>query len=328
MKSEIRLALLALATVASAPAFAQDTPQCAALYDNGAQFFTSRGAPDGALNRQCFLTVMPKDGAQSLSNFPRLSSYPGPVLTEGTYEITIAGGGGGGGGGGMLASGGGGAGAVPFKTTQYLAPGVYKLTIGTGGRGGMPGFVVGGSGEPGAPTAMTQAYTNQTVAGFSGADTWAGRGDSSYMVASSRALAAPRADGLIADGQGAAGAGPNMGGGGDGGILPDRNRRAERPAEDGERMIVAGIPTGNPGRGGMRDGGGGGGASYGDGGSGKSVASGQDYQSGNRGGDGFVKLVPIQLAQATPRPAPVIVAPAVVQPAPYVAPAAAKRDRN
>ena len=46
-----------------------------------------------------------------------------------------------------------------------------------------------------------------------------------------------------------------------------------------------------------------------------------------KGGDGFVKLVPIQLAQATPAPAPVIVAP-VVQPAPYVAPAAAKRDRN
>lgn len=326
MKSEIRLALLALATVASAPAFAQDTPQCAALYDNGAQFFTSRGAPDGALNRQCFLTVMPKDGAQSLSNFPQLSQYPGPVLTEGTYEITLAGGGGGGGGGGMMASGGGGAGAVPYKTTQYLAPGVYKLTIGTGGRGGMPGFMVGGTGEAGAPTAMTQAYTNETVAGFRGADTWAARGDRGFLVASSRNVAVTRPDGIIADGQGANGPGPNMGGGGDGGILPDRNR-AERPAEDGERMIVAGIPTGNPGRGGLRDGGGGGGASYGDGGSGNSVASGSGYQDGNKGGDGFVKLVPIQIAQATPRPAPVI-APVVVQPAPYVAPAAAKRDRN
>jgi hypothetical protein len=111
MKSEIRMALLVLAST-SAPAFAQDTPQCASFYDNGQQFFTAAGAPDGAINRQCFLTVMPKDGPNSSADFPRLSQYPQPQLTEGTYEITLAGGGGGGGGGGFLASGGGGAGAV------------------------------------------------------------------------------------------------------------------------------------------------------------------------------------------------------------------------
>ncbi|MEO8202594.1 MAG: hypothetical protein ABI630_01930 [Betaproteobacteria bacterium] len=324
MKSEIRLALLMLAT-ASAPAFAQDTPQCASYFDNAKQIFTAAGAPEGAINRQCFLTVMPKDGPASVAGFPQLSQYPGPVLTEGTYEITLSGGGGGGGGGGLLASGGGGAGAVPYKTTQYLKPGVYKLTMGTGGRGGAPGFVVGGNGEEGAPTSMTMAYSNELVAGFRGAETFARRVDNSYMVASSRNVPAPRADGVIADGQGAQGV-AGLGNGGDGGILPDpKGNRAERPAQDGGPMIVAGIPTGQPGRGGMRDGGGGGGAGYGDGGNGKSVANSADYQGGMKGGDGFVKLVPMQVAQAS---RPVVVAPAPVQPAPYVAPAAARRDRN
>ncbi len=325
MKSEIRMALLVLAST-SAPAFAQDTPQCASFFNNSQQFFSAAGAPEGALNRQCFLTVMPKDGPTSLRDFPQLSQYPGPVLTEGTYEITLAGGGGGGGGAGLLASGGGGAGAVPYKTTQYLAPGVYKLTMGTAGRGGVPGFVVGGNGEDGAPTSMTKAYSNETIAGFRGADTWAGRTDRNYMVASARGIPAPGQTGLIADGQGARGV-AGLGNGGDGGILPDPKQRiAERPAQDGGPMIVAGIPSGQPGRGGMRDGGGGGGASYGDGGSGKTGGMrSDDTQAGAKGGDGFVKLVPIQLAQATPAP---VVVPARVEPAPYVAPIRAKRDRN
>ena len=324
MKTEIRIAMLVLAS-ASAPAFAQGTPQCSSFFDNSQQFFTAAGAPDGAINRQCFLTVMPKDGPTSAADFPQLAEYPGPVIKEGTYEVTLSGGGGGGGGGGFLASGGGGAGAVPLKTTTYLKPGVYKLTIGTGGRGGVPGFMVGGNGEDGAPTSMTMAYSNETVAGFRGADTWARAPQrSGYMVASSRGIPAPGPDGIIADGAGAPGVN-GMGSGGDGGILPDRNGyRAERPAQDGAPMAVAGIPTGQPGRGGMRDGGGGGGAGYGNGGDGKSVAmAGSDYQAGMRGGDGFVKLVPVQLAAATPAPVPVQAAPA-----PYVAPRAVKRDRN
>lgn len=331
MKSEIRMALLALASV-SGPALAQDVPQCASFFNNSQQFFTAAGAPDGALNRQCFLTVMPKSGPDAAADFPLLSQYPQPQIPEGTYEIILAGGGGGGGGGGMLASGGGGAGAVPLKTTQYLTPGIYKLTIGTGGRGGTPGMIVGGNGEEGAPTSITKAYANETVAGFRGADTWARAPQSqNYMVASARGIPVPGPDGTIVDGKGAPGVN-GMGSGGDGGRLPDPRdgRSYERPAQDGAAMRVADIPTGQPGRGGPRDGGGGGGASFGDGGNGKSIAAGGgDYQSGAKGGDGFVRLRPIQLAQATPiAPAPAT----VMTPAPAPAPAPEvlprRRDRN
>ncbi len=325
MKTEIRMALLALASV-SAPALAQDVPQCATLYDSGKQMFSAAGAPEGAYNRQCFLTVTPKDGPNSSADFPRLSQYPGPQIPEGTYEITLAGGGGGGGGGGFLASGGGGAGAVPVKVSQYLTPGVYKLTIGTGGRGGAPGTVVGGNGEEGAPTSITKAYSNETVAGFRGADTWARAPQTqNYMVASARGIPAPGPDGTIADGKGAPGV-AGLGSGGNGGRLPDPGdgRSYERPAQDGAPMQVAGIPTGKPGRGGPRDGGGGGGASLGDGGDGKSIVAGGDVQSGGRGGDGFVMLRPIQVAQATPAP----VAAPVPQPAPAPTVAPRRRDRN
>src|SRR4051794_3898339 len=117
MKTAIRFALLALAT-SSVPAFAQDAvPQCAALFDSASNMFTAKDAPTSAINRQCFLTVMPKDGAASLPSFPRLASYPSPQIQEGTYEILLSGGGGGGGGGALFGSGGGGAGAVPAKTT-------------------------------------------------------------------------------------------------------------------------------------------------------------------------------------------------------------------
>ena len=326
MKFEIRMALLAMAA-ASAPALAQETPQCASFYDNSQQFFTAAGAPDGAYNRQCFITVMPKGGPDSVADFPRLAQYPSPQIPEGRYEITLSGGGGGGGGGGLLASGGGGAGAVPTKATQYLSPGIYKLTIGTGGRGGAPGTFVGGDGEEGAPTSMTKAYTNETVAGFRGAETWArAPRTQNYMVASSRGIPAPGPDGMIADGKGAPGVN-GMGSGGDGGRLPDPRdgRSYERPAQDGAPMLVADIPTGKPGRGGPRDGGGGGGAGFGDGGDGKSIVAGGDTQSGQKGGDGFVKLRAIEIAQA-PTPAPVITPTAQPAPAPYVAPR--KRDRN
>jgi hypothetical protein len=217
---------------------------------------------------------------------------------------------------------------VPVKVQQYLKPGVYKLTIGTGGRGGAPGMIVGGNGEEGAPTSMTMAYSNETVAGYRGADTWARAPQTqNYMVASARGVPAPGPDGTIADGRGAPGVN-GMGSGGNGGRLPDPadGRSFERPAQDGAPMRVADLPTGQPGRGGPRDGGGGGGAGFGNGGDGKSIVSGGDFQSGQRGGDGFVKLRAIQVAQATP-PAPVA-APAAAQPAPapYVAPR--RRDRN
>ncbi len=189
------------------------------------------------------------------------------------------------------------------------------------------GAIVGGNGEDGAPTSITKAYSNELVAGYRGADTFArGPQPQGYMVASARGLPPPGPNGIIADGQGAPGVN-GMGSGGSGGILPVKDssgRIVERPAQDGAPMPLADIPTGQPGRGGPRDGGGGGGASYGNGGNGKTiVASAGDFQSGMKGGDGFVKLTPVQLAQATPAAAPV-----QAQPAPYVAPRTARRDRN
>ncbi len=308
MKLAIRLALLALAST-SATAFAQDsTPQCATLFNSNQNFFSAANAPAGAANRQCFLTVMPKDGPSSLAGFPQLAQYPNPQLQEGTYEIVLSGGGGGGGGGGFLKSGEGGDGAIPSKTTQYLTPGIYKLTIGTAGMGGTNG----GRGGDGHPTSVTKAYTNETIAGFRGADT---------SVASSRGL---RSDGsnstVMAGSQG-----------GQGGTKPDRNGNGEIAAQAGAPLVVAGLSSSSGGAAGLRDGGGGGGAGYGDGGAGKSGDTMMNKDLGNTGGHGFVKLTPIQIAQATPR-APVAAAPVAapyVAPAPaYVAPRAVKRDRN
>jgi hypothetical protein len=313
MKTEIRMALLVLAS-ASAPAFAQDVPQCAALFDSSKNYFTADNAPLDAANRQCFFTVMPKDGPNSVAGFPQLASYPNPQLGEGRYEILLSGGGGGGGGGGFLSSGGGGAGAVPSKTSQYLAPGVYKMTIGTSGKGGLNG-ADGGNGNP---TSITKAYTNELVAGYSGAES---------MVVASAGRGSMGGAGM--DSSGGRGV-DGRGNGGAGGRLPDTNGNGEIPSQAGGQMIVSGITTGVPGMGGRNDGGGGGGAGFGDGGAGKSTGhSFGTRDDGNRGGNGFVRLSAIELAQATPvRPAPMAAPVAAPAPAPYVAPAAAKRDRN
>ena len=318
MKSEIRMALLVLATT-SAPAFAQNIPQCAELFDSNQNFFSANNAPMNALNRQCFLTVMPKDGPASVTGFPNLAQYPNPQLMEGTYEITLSGGGGGGGSGGLFSSGGGGAGAVPSKTTQYLSPGVYKLTIGTSGKGGSNG----GNGGDGNPTSVTKAYTNETIAGFSGADNWAGGRQQNYYVASAGRGSIGGAGADSSGGRGVDG----RGNGGAGGRQPDKNGNGEIPSQSGGAMPVAGITTGTPGMGGNRDGGGGGGAGFGNGGNGKSGDSMGNNEIGNQGGNGFVMLRPIQLAQATPV-AP-MAAPVQAAPAPYVAPErAVKKDRN
>lgn len=303
MKTEIRMALLVLAST-SATAFAQqDIPQCAALFDSANNYFTANNAPAGSNNRQCFLTVMPKDGPNSLAGFPQLASYPSPQIGEGTYEILLSGGGGGGGSGGLFSSGGGGAGAVPSKTTQYLTPGVYKLTIGTSGQGGTNG----GPGADGNPTSVTKAYTNEVVAGFGGAD---------------RAVGDGKADNGMNSG-GARGVN-GQGNGGNGGRHADRNGNGQIQSESGGTMRVAGITTGTPGVGGANDGGGGGGAAFGNGGSGNTTGS-----LGNMGGNGFVRLTPIQIAQATPvAPAPMAAPSVAPAPAPYVAPVRAKRDRN
>ncbi len=308
MKTAIRLALITLAT-ASAPAFAQAVPQCSDLFNASTNMFSADNAPAGSANRQCFLTVMPKDGPQSLAGFPQLASYPQPQIGEGQYEVLLSGGGGGGGAGAFLSSGGGGSGAVPSKTTQYLTPGIYKLTIGTSGKGGANG----GNGADGNPTSITKAYTNEVIAGFSGADQWTGRG---------------AAGGHAADSMGGRGVN-NQGNGGAGGQKPNKDGAGEIPSQSGGTMNVANVTTGTPGVGGRRDGGGGGGAGFGDGGAGKSGDM-ANNDLGGQGGNGFVRLRAIQLAQATPA-APIAVAAApMAAPAPaYVAPVrAAKKDRN
>jgi hypothetical protein len=184
MKNEIRMALLLLAS-SSVPAFAQDaTPNCSSFFDSTRSMFTAQSAPVGAPNVQCFFTVMPKDGPNSLAGFPQLSQYPNPQLQEGTYAIELSGGGGGGGGGGDrvttrrtgATAGTEGGAATVARSEQYLTPGVYKLTIGTGGFGGDGGEGRNSSVQPargtdGNPTSITRAYTNELVAGYQGADT-------------------------------------------------------------------------------------------------------------------------------------------------------------
>ncbi len=330
MKNEIGLALVALA-VTAAPAQAQDgSPECATMnFDSNQNFYTTRNAAPGAVNQQCFLTVLPKDGPDSDPNFPRLSRYPAPQVTEGTYEILLSGGGGGGGGGGLLESAGGGAGAAPVKVTRYLTPGVYRLTIGTGGQGGRAGALVGERGGDGNPSSFSNAYTGETLAGFPGAEVYAGRAPQSYMVASSRGRATiTTANGVEAeaDGSGARGVAGQSDGGSGGRV--EHDDMAARPAQDGGMLKVADVPSGRPGRGGPDYGGGAGGAGYGNGGDGMPGGTGV-ASDGQKGGDGFIALRAIQLAQATPAPAAPAVAPAAAE-APAPAPVAPirKKDRN
>jgi len=171
---------LALLTCATTSVFAQDSPQCGpANFDQGRDIFTVVNPASGAVNQQCFLTVQPSGAAGR--------------YTEGNYEILVSGGGGGGGGGAgddRSAGGGGqgGAGAVPARSTRYLKPGVYRLTMGTGGQGGPASARQGhgGNAADGNPTGIAEAYTGETIAGFPRAEQWAGRSVESYQVATGR----------------------------------------------------------------------------------------------------------------------------------------------
>jgi hypothetical protein len=187
MKSA-KLSLMFLACAATIPAFAQNTTdsRCGITnYDSSRQTFTIINPTRGTVNQQCFITVVPKQSWAGGN--PDLSTSQ---LVEGNYEISLSGGGGGGGGGsgsetehGRTEGGNGGDGgfnAVPSTMVRYLDPGVYRLTIGSGGRGGAAGpngehvSRSGMRGEDGAPTSLTNTSTGQTVAGFSGAETWNG----------------------------------------------------------------------------------------------------------------------------------------------------------
>lgn len=188
MKNEIRLALLCLAAAASAPVFAQNTTdsRCGTTnYDSSRDMYTITSPTPGTATQQCFITVVPK--TSWTGGMPTLASSQ---MVEGNYEITVSGGGGGGGGGAgsvteqnrteLGAGGSGGYGAIPSTTVRYLNPGVYRVTIGSGGHGGMPGSggervaSGGGRGVDGGPTSVSNAYSNETIAGFAGAESWNG----------------------------------------------------------------------------------------------------------------------------------------------------------
>lgn len=304
MKNAIRLAMLCLAT-ASVPALAQGTlPRCGSTnFDQARGAFTVKNPAPGIVNQQCLITVYPK-GAMPAEARQDPASY----LVEGTYAIELVGGGGGGGGGSRArgGGGGGGAGAAISRTTQFLAPGDYKLTLGTGGEGGAAG---GGRTGSGNPTSLTNASTGQLIAGFPGAD-----------VATARTEAATG---------GAGGVGmPGGSGGGAGGF-------GTTPAQPGGVSQSPG-PSGMPGQAGAENvprrdaAGGGGGASLGSGGAGQSEERGAPAGAGQRGGHGQIKLTlakpaPDRIAAAPAAAAPAYVAPAETQAAPVLRP---KKDRN
>ena len=298
MKNEIRLALICMAA-ASVPAFAQNaTPLCGSTnFDKTLNGFSIREAPAGTVNQQCFITVYPA-GAVPADAW----KSPGSYIVEGTYEIELVGGGGGGGGGGTHAQGGGGggAGAAPSKTVQYLAPGVYKMTIGTGGYGGA---AMGGRTGSGNPTSLTNVYTGALVAGFPGADTW--------TQGSQRA------------GSGAGGIGlPGGSSGGSGADAGDRSDpKSNEAAQAGSASAtpgyyaVAGQAGGESARSARADkdagivvqpdAGGGGGASIGSGATGGSPRVGSVAQQGGQGGNGLIRLTltkaaPVAMARAAP----------------------------
>ena len=206
-----KLALMSLACSAAIPAFAQNTTdsQCGTTnFDRSRGVYTIVNPALDTPNQQCFISVVPK--ASWPGGAPDLASSQ---LVEGNYDVVLSGGGGGAGGSAIRTGlGFDGADAVAFKGTRYLAPGVYRLTMGSGGKGGQPCLSedLGGRGADGAPTALSEAYTGQTVAGFPRAESWDGRYAQSYPVASAGRVTGPAVDGNMTP---AARAG-DLGGGG------------------------------------------------------------------------------------------------------------------
>lgn len=321
MKNEIRLALLCMAT-AAVPAFAQNaSPLCGSTnFDQTQNVFTIMNPAAGAPNQQCFITVYPS-GAMPSEAWQSPASY----LVEGTYVVELVGGGGGGGGGASndQGGGGGGAGAAPSRTSQYLSPGVYRLTIGTGGEGGAAD---GGWAGDGNPTSLSNAHTGQLIAGFAGAEFWTQK----YQM------------------PGSGSGGVASAGGSSGGSGGDSGPRSEEAAQSGGMLRTAGY-SGMPGQAGSESGhsvktdtgrvvvqanaGGGGGASIGSGGSSDSLNRNDTAaQPGGRGGDGLIRLTMSEPAPQAIAPAPEVVAQAPAsESATEAAPAAARparRDRN
>lgn len=345
-----KLTVMFLACAAAIPAFAQNTTdsRCGLTnYDSRRNVFTIVNPSPEAVNQQCFITVVPKQSWPGGS--PNLTSSQ---IIEGNYEVTLSGGGGGGGGGVEGGGGGGGgAGAIPNTSVRYLQPGVYRLTIGAGGRGGAANS---GNGGDGAPTSLSAAHSGQTVAGFSGAESWNGTYSHSYNVASARRT--PSQSDPQADGSGGRAVGGQSYGGRGGRIGADPN------GQDGGRLTMV-AAAGEPGKGGtdlagsrLRHkvaGGGGGGAGFGNGGNGDSAVEDGKMKTGARpgdlgagggggaggegvadpgaqGGNGFIRLaLKDQVAQAPAQPAPAMSSSSdsAVTPAPAVT-RPARQDRN
>ncbi len=347
-----KLTVMFLACAAAIPAFAQNTTdsRCGMTnYDSGRNMFTIVDPSLGTANQQCFITVVPKQSWPG--GAPDLSSSE---IFEGNYEVTLSGAGGGGGGGvERVGGGGGGAGAVPDTSIRYLKPGVYRLTIGAGGQGGAPNGVNGGDG---APTSLSEAYSGETVAGFSRAEYWNGTYPQSYNVASAGRVYGQSGQDAQPDGGGGRAVG-GQSSGGRGGRVPN-----EPNGEDGGRLTAV-VIAGEPGKGGTDlagrgirhevAGGGGGGAGFGNGGNGDSAAEGGRMRTGAgpgdlgagggggaggegvadagaAGGNGFIKLAlkdPVPQAPVQSAPAMSSSSDSAITPAP-AATGRGRRDRN
>lgn len=180
-----RFSLMFLACTAAIPALAQNTSdsRCGTTnFDSNRNLYTIVNPALGTATQQCFITVAPK--ASWSGGAPELASSQ---LVEGNYEVTLSGGGGGAGGSAPRTGRGyDGADAVTFKAMRYLSPGVYRLTIGSGSQGGAGCLTeeLGRRGSDGAPTSLSEAYSDQTIAGYPRAEHWDGRYAGSYTVAS------------------------------------------------------------------------------------------------------------------------------------------------
>ncbi|TAK42882.1 MAG: hypothetical protein EPO29_05850 [Betaproteobacteria bacterium] len=191
-----KFTLMFLACAAAIPALAQNTTdsRCGTTnFDSSRNYYTIVNPALGTPTQQCFITVVPKESWSGGS--PDLATSQ---LVEGNYDVTLSGGGGGGGGGTARSGGFGydGADAIEFKGAAYLAPGVYRVTIGSGGQGGQGGLTpdLGGRGADGGPTSLSEAYSGRTIAGYAGAENWAGGYPQRYQVASAGRVSGTSAD--------------------------------------------------------------------------------------------------------------------------------------
>lgn len=181
------LAFLVMAA-AALPASAQSGGDCMVTnLDRAKSAFTITNPSPNAVNQQCFITVVPKDQAAA-------PGAPGAPLVEGNYVISLSGGGGGGGGGGSAGDGAPGAPAPQSQTTQYLAPGTYRVTIGAGGMGGLgcTADTGGQHGWDGNPTSVSNAHSGQHVAGFPRAEYWVATAPGVAPASASVGATAPR----------------------------------------------------------------------------------------------------------------------------------------